>query len=749
MSSAKHVSSSLRMRSEAWNLVYRFLRQWPWMLVVSVLGTGVGLYFGQRHRPTYQSTAQVRVGEELDAKSVPGQREDASDLADLPDSLANAFRARIVVDARLKATVAELLKNPSLAHLPELQSEKGQEELVENIKKTLLVEPVTRRLFQVTYNARDPVLAQQVLKALSEDGASSVVSQRVDTAKKAREFLGEEAERARQRMLDAENQVVQFVRQHPKLLVSISATDRSKLGLQAADKLLVTTRGKPQVNPVKMADSYSSPELRPLLEKRAQVEAQIAQIENGHKYDPTQQKLLDVDRLQQQLQEMKAQGYTAEYPEFRRATADVERLQREIRDGRTRKDPKLAEDMLLLGQSRAQLSVIDRQITAIRRKLGGGDAKLSADEEALNAEAVYSRLFRDMESARQAYDKLRERELESVVSEQLIKMPGNAAARIIDPANLPARPRGLSRKMMMLLMALLGMMSGLLVGVGRALSDKRVFTAIDLWHATGLPVLARIPSGDKLSARNVLPEVLSGSDSGERLLPMIPASLDLQAKQGASRLVELGYVVSPAPSSLPSPELVLQSRPEGARAEQYRLLRCRLAERGNPRLLLCVSSQPGEGKSVVAANLALAISEGGGAKVALIDAHLIGPRLHALLIPGSEVVPSDLRQRKPEVWQITPELCLVPAAAMGDRSSRAAIENSPAFASLLQDLLSAFDYVIIDTPPLSLAADARLLLRHGGSCLLVVRAARTDLEMLRLALDRVGRSAIAGTILNG
>jgi hypothetical protein len=33
--------------------------------------------------------------------------------------------------------------------------------------------------------------------------------------------------------------------------------------------------------------------------------------------------------------------------------------------------------------------------------------------------------------------------------------------------------------------------------------------------------------------------------------------------------------------------------------------------------------------------------------------------------------------------------------------------------------------------------------------LLVVRAARTDLEMLRLALDRVGRSAIAGTILNG
>lgn len=749
MNSAKNVNSSLRLRSEAWNLVYRFLRQWPLMLVVSALGTTAGLYYGQMYRPTYQSMAQVRVGEELDSRTVPGQREDASELADLPDTLANAFRARILVDARLKASLAEMLKQPALAHLPELQTEKGKDELIDNIKKTLLIEAVTRRLFQMTYNARDPQLAQQVLKTLSEDGVSSVIAQRIETAKRAREFLGDESERSRQRMLDAENQVVQFVRQHPKLLVSISATDRSKLGLQAADKLLVTSRGKVPVAPTKIADSYTSPELRPLLERRAQLEAQIAQIENAHKYDPTQQKLLDVDRLQQQIQEMKAQGYTAEYPEFRRASADVERLQREIRDTRTRKDPKMAEDLMVLGQARAQMAALDRQIGTIRRKLSGGDVKLSADEEALNAEAMYSRLFRDMESARQAYDKLREREMESVVSEQLIKMPGNAAARIIDPANLPTKPRGLSKKMMLALLGMLGLLSGLLVGVARSLADKRIFTAIDLWHATGLPVLARVPRGDRLSSRNVLPEVLSGGgDSGDRLSPTIPASPDAVSKPGTSRLVELGYVVHPATVAPPSPELVVLSCPDGARAEQYRLLRCRLLERGNPRLLMVVSSQPGEGKSVVAANLALAMSEGGGAKVAIVDAHLLGPRLHALMLPATEVSQSDLRQRKPEIWQVTPDLCLVPASGIGDRTNRAAVENSPAFASMLHDLLSAFDYVILDTPPLSLAADARLLLRHGGSGLLVVRSSRTDLEMVGLALDRIGRHSLCGVVLN-
>jgi Mrp family chromosome partitioning ATPase len=161
-----------------------------------------------------------------------------------------------------------------------------------------------------------------------------------------------------------------------------------------------------------------------------------------------------------------------------------------------------------------------------------------------------------------------------------------------------------------------------------------------------------------------------------------------------------------------------------------------------------VSSQPGEGKSVVAANLALAMSEGGGAKVAIIDGHLLGPRLHALLLPSSEPAASDLRLRKPEIWQVTPDLCLIPACSIGDKTNRAAVENSPAFAALLQDLLSAFDYVIIDTPPLSLAADARLLLRHGGTGLLVVRARQTDLEMLGLALDRIGRHSLCGVVLN-
>ena len=141
-------------------------------------------------------------------------------------------------------------------------------------------------------------------------------------------------------MLDAENQVVQFVRMHPKLLVSISATDRSKLGTASSGQAAGHDTQSRTYATDENGGKLFFPELRPLLEKRAQFEAQIAQIENAHKYDPTQQKMLEIERLQQQLLEPKGQGYTADYPEYRRVSNDIDRIQRDIRDIRTRKDPK-------------------------------------------------------------------------------------------------------------------------------------------------------------------------------------------------------------------------------------------------------------------------------------------------------------------------------------------------------------------------------------------------------------------------
>ena len=748
-------NTSRRLRNQARNLYDRWIRQWPAMLLVSTVAVTLGLFYGAVYRPTYQSQVQVRLGEELDARMVPGQREDPGEWADLPETLANAFRARLLLDVRLRENVAALGRQPELAHLPKLQTKKGQDELVEDIRRTLLVEAVTRRLFIVTYNARDPHLSQLVLTRLIEDGIQQVIDQRLATARRVRSFLAEETERARNKLLEAETRLVKFVEKHPKLLVSMTVNERNKLGLQTADKLLVAAQDR-VLGQALVEHSLSSVEVKPLLQKRAELEAQIAGLESVQKRDLAQQKQTEIERLQQQLLELKGQGYQPDYPEVQRVSTDIDRLSKELRDPRPQNPPMSEANLLLLGQTRIKLAALEQQLVLARRKLLGGD-KLAPDPELLAAEATYARLVHEMESAKGAHDKLRDRELESAVNAQLIEMPGNAAARIVDPARFPLRPRGLDKALLMALLSALGVCFGVLVGFVRSLSDPRIFSAFDLSRASCLPVLAQVPladRGQKARRRALCDEIDAESEETPKSQKrsdneqIDDETLVPDGKLGAQSLSALGYVVHEAELK-PISELPMLSSPNGEQAEQYRLMACRLRENNDPRFLLVVSSQPGEGASEAAANLALALAEGEGAQVALLDAQFLSPRLPALLLAGIELGRNDLRQAKPACWRITKALCFFPGSELGLPDSGAAVENSVEFASLLKDLGAAFDYVIVDAPPATAAADARLLARHGARALLWVRAGQTDAELLAWSVHRVGRHRFCGTALYG
>lgn len=769
--------SPVSQREEIWNLTYRFFKSWPWIVLVSALGVLLGSLYARQYRPLYHSEAQVRVGDELDSRTVPGQREDASELAELPDTLASGFRARFIVDTKLSALVTELAKQPSLAHLPELKTQLGQLELIDNIRKMALVEPMTRRVFRVSYDAKDPELARYVVQGLTQIGVSEVIEARQQTARRARAFLGTQVEAARQRLIDTETELVQFVREHPKLVVTMTQADRSKLGLQASDRLLVSKAAKGPA-PLKALEMIAtSPEAQALLEQRAKYDAQITQIEAAQKFDPGQQKIIELDKLQQQLADLRSQGYTKDYPEFRRLTNDVERTQRELREVHNRRDdPRVAEDMRTLANARAQIAAIDRQLSTVRKKLAGG-ATPKVDQSELTAEAQYGRLTKDLESARTAFEKIRERELDAVVSEQLSKISDNPAARIEDPASRPLKPRGVSRNMMLALCVALGALLGLLAGAGRALGNPRILTVFDLWHASRLPVLGRVPRRDRESRLFAQPEVVLPQDLGPPMHdaanpspgetssgtrgPETPAAEAAVGRKkgsgagsgetargperGAARMRALEYPIEggslPTP---PPPVLAMRSAPEGERAEQFRLVCCRLQELGDPRVLVLTAGQPDEGIAPCVLNLALALAEGGG-RVALIDADLGGQALSRLC--KAEAHSGDVRTSKPTVVELAPGLCLIPAGALGKRAERAAVLSSAAFGAVLRDAASAFDHVLISTPATSSSADARLVLRHTTAGLLLVRATSTTAVAVHAALDRVGRGSLRGAIL--
>ena len=260
-------------------------------------------------------------------------------------------------------------------------------------------------------------------------------------------------------MVQAEGDMVRFLREHPSLRVAVD----KKVGLTMADKLLVSRENTPGVSPLKELERTTmSPEVRGLMARRADLEAAVAQIEAAQKIDPLASKLQEADRLNQQLAELKAQNYTADYPEFRRIQGDLARIQADIRDFKTRKDKGLAQDFRRLGEVRNELAAVDKQLALARRKAATGSAteKPVPDESVLSAEAVYARLVRDVETYRGAYEKLHDREVEAQINEELSKVKGNLAARVEDPAKRPTAPRGVSKKLMTLICLLLGSWAG-------------------------------------------------------------------------------------------------------------------------------------------------------------------------------------------------------------------------------------------------------------------------------------------------
>ncbi len=190
-------------------------------------------------------------------------------------------------------------------------------------------------------------------------------------------------------------------------------------------------------------------------------------------------------------------------------------------------------------------------------------------------------------------------------------------------------------------------------------------------------------------------------------------------------------------------------------AEAYRKLRTnlRFLRADRPRVIAITSPSPDEGKSVTAANLALAIAQQ-GQDVLLIDGDLRRPVQHEIF--GAQRGPglSDAL-----VGLVDPFEAVQPCAESPNLSvlacgteapNPAELLGSDAFARLLNTLIDRFDTVIVDTPPVNLVTDAAVIGSVTDGVLLVAEAGRTDRSVLASAVNelRQARGSVLGIVLN-
>ena len=241
----------------------------------------------------------------------------------------------------------------------------------------------------------------------------------------------------------------------------------------------------------------------------------------------------------------------------------------------------------------------------------------------------------------------------------------------------------------------------------------------------------------------------SGNGAMERLFAalqeerIIGVEIRVLAMDSTDDVRELTHASSlgtvPQAAILDDSRPVVVAQPAGSEAEEFRRIRTNLsfltttATQGHGRLLVITSTDPSEGKTTVSSNVAVALAEE-GKSVLLIDADLRHPSVaHKLGIEGHvglshvlsrQASPADVIQK---YWK--PNLHIMPA---GKRPANASILlNSDLMKEMVEQALTQYDYVIIDTAPLSVASDATVFGRMAGGLVLVTGKGVVEKKELR------------------
>ena len=238
--------------------------------------------------------------------------------------------------------------------------------------------------------------------------------------------------------------------------------------------------------------------------------------------------------------------------------------------------------------------------------------------------------------------------------------------------------------------------------------------------------------------------------AGLETFPSGPDTVKPPVEPSVSQVVQ---EVEPASGPLELERLILHRDTEPVVVEQYRRLAAVLhhaqAERG-VKVVMLTSAQAAEGKTLTAVNLALTLSESYRRRVLLVDADLRRPSVGRLFGVSSATGLSDcLKSRELQslrVTNVTDSLGLL-LAGVADHDPMAGL-TSGRMQEIIEQAAAAFDWVIIDTPPVGLLTDAHLLAAMVDAAVLVIDAGTTQHAVVQRAIESIGREKIVGVVLN-
>ena len=362
-------------------------------------------------------------------------------------------------------------------------------------------------------------------------------------------------------------------------------------------------------------------------------------------------------------------------------------------------------------------------------------------EETPKREQELALLTRDYDLLKSSYQSLLEKDLQAKMAENLERRQKGERFSILDPARLPEEPIRPNRNKILLVGAFLGLALGFGLALFREVSDRSLRTVSVVEDYLGIPVLASLPKLEK-GKMNTEPPIRIFEKK-----PLINKRVEGPAGRSAGRgTVARGLL-------LESARPVFIAEPQTFPAEEFRKLKAHIFLRTpRPRAILVTSTAPGEGKTLVAVNLALAMSQEIHIKTILVDGDLRKPGIHVEKYPNSKGLTHYLLNQTPLsdiLLNSGPENLQILTA--GDSTLKSAeLIGTRKMSELLMSLRKSGDnpYVIIDSPPILSASDPILLSSLVDGIILVVMGNRAPGNSVQRAIRSIDRQKIIGIVFN-
>jgi polysaccharide biosynthesis transport protein len=592
--------------------------------------------------------------------------------------------------------------------------EQDMEQLIALFEKNLNVQQVTNsQLVDIQYESRDPQLSQAVVSDLVNRYMDDIHRSGYDETLSAAAAIAPQIKQLQASVEKSNEELLSFQKDHQGVQLAGDS------GMATDGSGGATTVGGTE-NPIATRVADLNQQLTQAMGNRLQLQSYVRQIQAGDIDSLPQMKDSPViQQMTEQLANTRAQLaqnlaiYGAKNPEVLKLQDEAAELDRLLAQEKNR----------IASQIQASYQSAVTQENLIRGTLA--NLKTSLDNS--NADVVqYDLLKRQAEANASLFVGLNSHIKELAVTASL----DSNNIRVLDSPRLPMEPSGPHR------LAILGggLLTGLLGGVALAFAaegmNDTIATTEDLRRLSDLPALALVPES--------------------RLLRV----------SGSSRFIPAKTTTSLRPGAIPNAPVValLHENSRSPEAEAIRSLdtaiRVSSLTRQKPiRTILITSPFPGEGKTTVAANLAVALAR--HSRTCLIDADLRHPKITQtfgvtvrLRLLDALANPAMI-QEIPEEGSESPNLTVLGAEQGAPKSVEAL--TSKQMENLLSELQKKFDYVVLDSPPIIPFAEARWLSANADGIVLVARCSTTTRKAMMRSMEILeeARGSVLGVVLNG